>query len=69
MKKDGGPAFPMLYEGLPGEKCTHGMSLRDYFAVQALAGLVSNAAHVHTPASAAARCYELADAMLAEREK
>ena len=33
---DGGPAFP-----LPGEYVTTGMSLRDWFAGQALAGIVN----------------------------
>ena len=60
---DGGPAFPVeiafQYEG---------MSLRDYFAAQALAG--HRAADVHLPSTDAARlAYLDADAMLAEREK
>jgi hypothetical protein len=46
-----------------------GMTLRDYFAGKALAGL---ARHPHTgadPAEEAERAYRIADAMLAQREK
>jgi hypothetical protein len=35
-REDGGPAFPNNF-GVPGKKSV-GMSLRDYFAAQALAG-------------------------------
>jgi len=51
------------------------MTLRDYFAAQALAGVSASFARVakkagETPAQADARwSYERADAMLAEREK
>lgn len=54
-----------------------GMSLRDYFAAKALAGILANKATVeatelsgskHVPVLAQA-CYTLADAMLAERSK
>ena len=72
----GGPAFPVGL--LPG------MSLRDYFAGQALAGDSSQEDHRRYDkecgltleqwreqcfASDAKYCYALADAMLAEREK
>jgi hypothetical protein len=62
--KDGGPAFPLLDptgSGLPG------MSLRDWFAGMALTSLKepTNRAESYL----AHRCYELADAMLAERAK
>ncbi len=43
-----------------------GLTLRDYFAGQALAGVVVCG---HKPADAPARAYEFADAMLAERAK
>jgi hypothetical protein len=42
------------------------MSLRDYFAGQALAGSMSSKA---TEFLRAAICYQIADAMLAERAK
>lgn len=58
------PAFPG--DRFPGSKDKHsGMSLRDYFAGQALVALRghSNAAWV------AQRCYEIADAMMEVRNK
>lgn len=68
--KDGGPAFPQnaTVEASPG------MSLRDWFAGQALAGLCAahNERGVWTTASSPSTAdfaYTLADAMLAEREK
>lgn len=65
--KDGGPAFPCTdAKGFVSE----GMSLRDYFAAQALAGLMTDAMRNDRSFSLNARdCYALADAMLAEREK
>ena len=60
-KPDGGPAFPQDEFG--GVK---GMSLRDYFAGQALTRATSNGWPAKEIASWA---YEIADAMLAEREK
>lgn len=72
-KNDGGPTFPHQFESAQGhprfEEST-GMSLRDWFAGQALAGLHANpiwddASH----ATAAQVCFDAADAMLAQREK
>lgn len=85
-KNDGGPAFPGgLYEPQNGgtndrEPWNTGMTIRDWFAGQAIAGVigaVSNDTEAHiemkkTGSSAGyfARCaYAVADAMLAEREK
>ena len=66
-KPDGGPAFPQDEFG--GVK---GMSLRDYFAGQALASQIQALA-VREGSWSPQRCvelaYEFADAMLAEREK
>lgn len=62
---NGGPAFPS--HGSMGEVVQEGMSLRDWFAGQALAGM-----GIIADAEAwklAAWAYETADAMLAEREK
>lgn len=62
---DGGPAFPRedyQTDNAPGQ-C--GMSLRDYFAGQALINLSDNG---HTPDRSAQRAYEYADAMLKARE-
>jgi hypothetical protein len=57
------PAFPHMTG--PESVCA-GMSLRDYFAGQALAGLTAKGYNLkYLPGSA----YEIADAMLKEREK
>ena len=57
---DGGPAFP-------NNDATHpGMSLRDWFAGQALAGLCAYN-EIADPSVYALACYALSDAMLAER--
>lgn len=67
-KNDGGPAFPraatILYEGHKG------MSLRDYFAGQALVGLMaSTTTDASTWKKIAELSYEMAGVMLAERSK
>lgn len=82
---DGGPAFP--HEGQ--HNYTGGMTLRDYFAGQALAngaedilpGTIGDAAALigiracdwhgptHNPLVLAARCYAIADAMIAWRSR
>lgn len=62
---DGGPAFPV-----PG--FDYGMSVRDWFAGQALAGIMaatSNVSNACSVGSAAGWAYEIADAMLAAREE
>ena len=75
MKKDGGPAFPRdsFRDEEAGLLITqNGMTLRDWFAGQALMGQIASEApdFVDKDAEATAkRCYQIADAMLAEREK
>lgn len=66
--KDGGAAFPHpVPQDCWGSNAT-GMSLRDWFAGQALIGIVT--AHGIREASISARdVYRMADAMLSEREK
>ena len=59
---DGGPAFPSDY--IPGTATTPGMTLRDWFAGQALTGAVQFG---ENPRRLADRCYEIADAMLAKK--
>ena len=65
--KDGGCAFP------GASIAQHGMTLRDYFAGQALTGTIAafSGADTSLPPhkSAAAIAYEYADAMLVERER
>jgi hypothetical protein len=66
------PAFPIV--GRDG-RIQHGMSLRDYFAAKALTGvlqaraLINGGDSLNSQEDVAEECYELADAMLAEREK
>lgn len=57
-KRGGGPAFPQGGKG--------GMSLRDWFAGQALAGMLANVESYCDDCQAA---YEIADRMIAERAK
>lgn len=67
-KHDGGPAFPVIAENGLGHVAS-GMTLRDWFAGQVLAGFMSaKAMHFH-PDHDAAYCYKVADAMLAARTK
>jgi len=81
MTKDGGLAFPVTHT-IDGNWVRDprpeysGMTLRDYFAGQALMGACANSGPTSsnvTPQNAAtilaAAAYVLADAMLAEREK
>lgn len=68
---DGGPAFPLAAStGDPrdGVYCTSGMSLRDYFAGQALAGLIaSTATDGDDWDTIAAKAYDSAYAMIAAK--
>lgn len=75
---DGGPAFPRPQghwaEDAAGNDAQDGMSLRDYFAGQALNGLchdyrANTAMESGVLAHLASHAYALADAMLAERAK
>jgi len=77
---NGGQAFPQVtgghVEAPEGSshnnlrlKTAGGMSLRDYFAGQALSGVFQEAITDVHDRTLARRCYELADAMLVERAK
>lgn len=68
---DGGPAFAACNEA--NMSGTMGMSLRDYFAGQALAGLCSNFTGGNRDSDwfeqyGAASAWQIADAMIAARE-
>lgn len=64
---DGGPAFPIPWEYVVSET---GMSLRDYFAGQALTGLLVNYnSKLDSPESAAELADAIADAMIARRDQ
>lgn len=73
----GGPAFPAI---IPFEHSDEqgkdypifdlsGMSLRDHFAGQALAGLVERYPNFISCNTISCIAYEIADAMIAERDK
>ncbi|WP_173931365.1 hypothetical protein [Chelativorans sp. Marseille-P2723] len=76
---DGGPAFPALdFNRQPDPNASAlfpGMSLRDWFAGQALAGIICKSPFVRVESfheafqASAMGAYEYADAMLAERSK
>lgn len=70
-KENGGAAFPQ--SGFDRWAPEGGMSLRDYFAAKAMGGMVANIVRGHVSygntRDMAARCYEIADEMLVEREK
>lgn len=78
---NGGPAFPRedyQTDDAPGQR---GMTMRDYFAAQALQGITGNSQASWAPSReqqesgitwadmAAKEAYELADAMLRRREQ
>ncbi|WP_207000655.1 hypothetical protein [Trinickia mobilis] len=73
--EDGGPAFPVSdpfafspkNEG-EAKRLAHGMTLRDYFAAKALAGMIISHGHRFSAKEDAGRCYAIADAMLCARE-
>lgn len=71
--EDGGPAFPVADTVYPSgaiQSGTYGMSLRDWFAGQALAGLCQNwNENPMNTKSCADVAYDLADAMLERRKK
>ena len=62
---NGGNAFPAMLPG--GNYCTTGMSLLDYFAGQAVAGMLA-LEHMYADA-AAMDAYKIAQAMLKERKR
>lgn len=63
--RKGGSAFPWMESGVGGETCQGdpGMTLRDWFAGQALSGLLAHASG-EDPHKAPKFAYVLADAML-----
>lgn len=68
-KNTGGTAFPLI-ENRTDEVVNPGMTLRDYFAGQALQGLISGLPDSDCGIDGFAHdAYMYADAMLEEREK
>jgi hypothetical protein len=80
---DGGPAFPVqtydtILAGQVVRATDYGMSLRDYFAAKVLQARISKTPiHTHETEKkkdecvqlTARLCYEMADAMIAERSR
>lgn len=64
---DGRPAFPVRWEDMAHSNSHHGMTLRDWFAGQALAGLLVNGGGA-TWDTDATDAYKAADAMLTARK-
>jgi len=74
--KDGGPTFPMPTVHSPDwGTMEKGLTMRDWFAGQALAGLIANQPAPRHPeywdwlSGVAVTPYRIADKMLTEREK
>lgn len=68
---DGGPAFPHDNQEM-GDRhriAQPGMSLRDWFAGQALAGMLADSNVTGTYDKLASAAYDMADAMLAARRE
>lgn len=65
-KNNGGPAFPIT----AGQQVyAQGMTLRDWFAGQALSGIIStDCSHKMNVVTRADLAYRLADAMIAARD-
>lgn len=66
---DGGMAFPTVFPAEHYGTGYRGMTLRDYFAGQALAGALADPNFNMPPAQLAELAYMEADAMLAARER
>lgn len=65
MVSDGGPAFPVELRGYYAA----GMTLRDWFAGQALAGLLAASDADHPTWAITDYAYRVADAMLVARQE
>lgn len=68
-KNNGGAAFPCDFNTDTNGSYQKGMSLRDWFAGQALAGFMSSSNLTLSNADYAKAAYETADAMLAARRE
>jgi len=67
-RKDGGPAFPQGMQVGHVAKMEGGLSVRDYFAAKAMQAFITGKGTISYKQTCL-NAYELADAMLAAREK
>jgi len=69
-KDSSGPAFPQENTAGPGKKSNAhpGMSLRDWFAGQALQGLLAHDGDEAKLSETAKRAYSIADALIKHRD-
>jgi hypothetical protein len=67
-KNNGGPAFPTTKESHL-MICSEGMTLRDYFAAKAMHAIIGICPKTLPNSDLARDSYNVADAMLAERDK
>ena len=65
-KNTGGAAFPIPKDRDISDSHKNGMTIRDYFAAKAMAEIKWRDFPLEQCAN---KCYKIADAMLAEREK
>ena len=68
-RDDGGPAYPVSLETACSRTTYPGMTLRDWFAGQALAGMASTPGDIYDMQKFCEYTYDIADAMLAARKK
>lgn len=76
-KNDGGSAYPIVSKNYVGggqyeQQVDSGLSLRDYFAGQTITVLIPkkrDAGFIHDPLKSAQMAYQIADAMITERDK
>lgn len=66
MSKGNSPAFPCVDKD---KRMWTGMNLRDYFALETLNGLIQHSGEIENIPYIAKYSYEVANAMLDEREK
>jgi alpha-ketoglutarate-dependent taurine dioxygenase len=68
-ERHGGPAYPTVSRDGNWNPHHDGMRLRDYFAAQALAGMLAKPTEPDSAYAWAGAAYVIADAMLAARDK
>lgn len=68
VQNTGGPAFPLVIP--PEHSYSTGMTLRDYFAAEAMKGMLSENSGIRYPTDELVKfAYDVADEMLKAREQ